>query len=124
MCKVEAFYLLATVDGKSYLVKLSAYLANNEIVYDKQKMNGKYQVGSGRIVAIAHDTPFIDDSVSQITTKSNTIDKNIPRKDALPRPTTKATNVSPVPQDGSTIATRQPLTALPPRIGAPFASRA
>ena len=35
-----------------------SYLANNEIVYDKQKMNGRYQVGSGRIVTSAHDTPF------------------------------------------------------------------
>ena len=38
---------------------LKSYLKNNTIVYDKQKMNGKYQVGSGRIVTFTHDTPFI-----------------------------------------------------------------
>ena len=27
-------------------------------------MNGKYQVGSGRVVTFTHDTPFIDDSLS------------------------------------------------------------
>ena len=34
-------------------------LTKNKIVYDKKKMNGKYQVGSGRIVTITHDNPFI-----------------------------------------------------------------
>lgn len=62
----------------------SAYLANNEIVYDKQKMNGKYQVGSGRIVAVAHDTPFIDDSVPQPTAKINPPDENSSKRNALP----------------------------------------
>ena len=28
-------------------------------------MNGKYQVGSGRIVTVTHDTPFIEDIISQ-----------------------------------------------------------
>ena len=28
-------------------------------------MNGKYQVGSGRIVTVTHDTPFIDDTIQQ-----------------------------------------------------------
>ena len=44
---------------------ISNYLKNNEVVYDKSKMNGRYQVGSGRIVAVTHDTPFIDDTVAQ-----------------------------------------------------------
>lgn len=42
-----------------------AYLKNCEIIYDKQKMNGRYQVGSGRVVAVTHDTPFIDDTVAR-----------------------------------------------------------
>ncbi len=41
------------------------YLNDNEVVYDKKEMNGKYQVGSGRIVAVSHDTPFIEDIVPQ-----------------------------------------------------------
>ena len=42
-------------------------LTKNKIVYDKKKMNGKYQVGSGRIVTITHDNPFIykDDTTSE-----------------------------------------------------------
>ncbi len=43
---------------------LSSYLKNNEVVYDKKKMNGKYQVGFGRIVTFTHDIPFIKDIVS------------------------------------------------------------
>ncbi len=39
------------------------YLRDNEVVYDKKKMNGRYQVGSGRIVTFTHDTPFIDNSI-------------------------------------------------------------
>ena len=27
--------------------------------------NGEYQVGSGRIVAVTHDNPFVNDSISQ-----------------------------------------------------------
>lgn len=49
---------------------LSSYLKNNEVVYDKKKMNGRYQVGSGRIVTFTHDTPFIEDIVSQEDSKS------------------------------------------------------
>ena len=39
----------------------------NKIVYDKKKMNGKYQVGSGRVVTLTHDSPFIykDDTTSE-----------------------------------------------------------
>ena len=41
------------------------YLSKCEVVYDKTKMNGKYQVGSGRIVTVTHDTPFIEDIIPQ-----------------------------------------------------------
>ena len=44
---------------------LEAYLENNTVVYDKAKMNGRYQVGSGRIVTVTHDTPFIEDIIPQ-----------------------------------------------------------
>lgn len=44
---------------------LKNYLASNEVVYDKEKMNGRYQVGSGRIVTFTHDTPFIENSLAQ-----------------------------------------------------------
>ena len=40
-------------------------MERNEVVYDKTKMNGKYQVGSGRIVTVTHDTPFIEDIIPQ-----------------------------------------------------------
>ena len=43
---------------------LLSYLSKNEIVYDKKTMNGRYQVGSGRIVTVTHDTPFINDSIT------------------------------------------------------------
>ena len=38
---------------------LQSYLDSNTVVYDKKKTNGKYQVGSGRIVTVTHDTPFV-----------------------------------------------------------------
>ncbi len=44
---------------------LPSYLNSNTVVYDKKKTNGKYQVGSGRIVTVAHDTPFVEDIVPQ-----------------------------------------------------------
>ena len=57
---------------------LTVYLRNNEIVYDKSKMNGKYQVGSGRIVTVTHDTPFINNSIPDFTEKSNSFgEKNL-----------------------------------------------
>ena len=40
-------------------------LYETTVIYDKKKMNGKYQVGSGRIVTFTHDTPFIDNSISE-----------------------------------------------------------
>ena len=39
-------------------------------------MNGKYQVGSGRVVTVAHDSPFINDSISQPNANSNTSGNN------------------------------------------------
>ena len=42
---------------------LKNYLKDCEIIYDKKTMNGKYQVGSGRIVASAHDMPFIANTI-------------------------------------------------------------
>lgn len=44
------------------------YLNDNEVVYRKKEMNGRYQVGSGRIVTVTHDTPFIEDIISQLST--------------------------------------------------------
>ena len=61
---------------------LKSYLGKNEIVYDKTKMNGKYQVGSGRIVTVTHDTPFIEDIIPQSEeivnrdTKNNLLDSD------------------------------------------------
>ena len=37
--------------------------------YAMQKMNGSYQVGSGRVVTVTHDNPFIDDIVTQSAPK-------------------------------------------------------
>ena len=50
---------------------LQSYLKNNTVVYDKKKTNGKYQVGSGRIVTVTHDTPFVENIVTQLTEKVN-----------------------------------------------------
>ncbi len=36
----------------------------------KTKMNGRYQVGSGRIVTITHDSPFIEDNNISDSTES------------------------------------------------------
>ena len=41
------------------------------MVYDKKTMNGIYQVGSGRIVTVTHDAPFVDDSISQTAPNVN-----------------------------------------------------
>ena len=46
------------------------YLNDCEIVYSKKEMNGKYQVGSGRIVTVTHDTPFISNSIAHSAEKS------------------------------------------------------
>ena len=40
------------------------YLSDSEIVYNKKEMNGRYQVGSGRVVTFTHNTPFINTSIS------------------------------------------------------------
>ena len=42
---------------------LKQYLNNNTVIYNKKTMNGKYQVGSGRVVASAHDMPFIANTI-------------------------------------------------------------
>ena len=44
----------------------------------KKGTNGKYQVGSGRIVTVTHDTPFVEDIVPQTDGKVNR--KNSPSK--------------------------------------------
>lgn len=41
------------------------YLKDCEIVYSKKEMNGKYQVGSGRVVTVTHDTPFIENIIAE-----------------------------------------------------------
>ena len=63
---------------------LQDYLSKNEVVYDKKEMNGKYQVGSGRIVTVTHDTPFIEDIIPQDGTESQekTVKKQV-KKDSL-----------------------------------------
>ena len=40
-------------------------------------MNGVYQVGSGRIVAVTHDNPFITASIPEKTEKSNSFSKKV-----------------------------------------------
>lgn len=52
------------------------YLDETTIIYDKKKMNGKYQVGSGRVVTFTHDTPFIDNSISEKSEIVNSKNKN------------------------------------------------
>lgn len=47
------------------LDSLKNYLDKNEVVYSKKEMNGRYQVGSGRIVTVTHDTPFIEDIITE-----------------------------------------------------------
>lgn len=59
---------------------LQSYLNSNTVVYDKKKTNGKYQVGSGRIVTVTHDTPFVEDIVPQtadsVNSKSSISEEN------------------------------------------------
>lgn len=64
---------------------LKSYLKNNEIVYDRQRMNGKYQVGSGRIVTVTHDTPFIQKDNTTVSDKSQeeALDKKQSKKKNL-----------------------------------------
>ena len=59
----EGYYNIVVTQYESD--DLKGYLNSNEIVYDKKQMNGKYQVGSGRIVTVTHDTPFIEYIVTQ-----------------------------------------------------------
>ena len=60
--------IIPPVNSKNILRYLpDDILTKNIIVYDKKKMNGKYQVGSGRVVTFTHDSPFIykDDTTSE-----------------------------------------------------------
>jgi len=66
MCNNDSYICITYSVSKD----IQGYLNRNEVVYDKKQMNGKYQVGSGRIVAVTHDTPFIDDIVTQDGGKS------------------------------------------------------
>ena len=54
---------------------LKQYLNNNTVIYNKKTMNGKYQVDSGRIVASAHDMPFIANTIipknTDVSTENN-----------------------------------------------------
>ncbi len=50
---------------------LQSYLNGTTVVYDKKKTNGKYQVGSGRVVTVAHDTPFVEDIIPQAADSVN-----------------------------------------------------
>ena len=73
---------------------LKSYLKNNEIVYDRQRMNGKYQVGSGRIVTVTHDTPFIQKDNTTAESKSQGVsDKKLDsERDTSLDPRTLLTN--------------------------------
>ena len=70
---------------------LKSYLKNNEIVYDRQRMNGKYQVGSGRIVTVTHDTPFIQQDNTTVSDKSQeeALDKKQSKKKIISETTEK-----------------------------------
>ena len=60
---------------------LQSYLDGTTVVYDKKKTNGTYQVGSGRVVTVTHDTPFVEDIVAQSDDSVNrkfSISENIP----------------------------------------------
>ena len=59
----EGYYNIIVIQYKPDSLK--DYLSKKTVVYDKNKTNGKYQVGLGRIVTVTHDTPFIDNSIPQ-----------------------------------------------------------
>ncbi|MDD6266142.1 MAG: hypothetical protein PUB34_07585 [Clostridia bacterium] len=63
---------------------LKQYLNDNTVIYNKKTMNGKYQVDSGRVVASAHDMPFIANAIipenSDLSTENNKKNKSIPRR--------------------------------------------
>ena len=54
-------------------------------------MNGKYQVGSGRIVTFTHDKPFINTSIPDIAEKINTSDGKRSEKNSEGRSSLSAT---------------------------------
>lgn len=58
---------------------LKKYLSGCEIVYDKQTMNGKCQVGSGCVITFTHDTPFIvqEDNTTSESKSQEVSDKKL-----------------------------------------------
>ena len=76
---------------------LREYLEKNEVVYDKTKMNGRYQVGSGRIVTVTHETPFIEDIIPQ---DSDSVKRGFSDRDSSSvsnrSPLANATHIRPV----------------------------
>jgi len=74
---------------------LEKYLGNNEVVFDKKAMNGKYRVGSSRIVAFTHDTPFMNKSISVFSQTVNILKisiKKIMVEDAIKSAVTTTNN--------------------------------
>lgn len=69
MAKLQSMWndaLTAAVENRNAKANKNTAAENGGVnMYDKEKMNGRYQVGSGRIVTFTHDTPFIMNSVSQ-----------------------------------------------------------
>lgn len=49
---------------------MKGYLDDCIVIYDKNKTNGEYQVGSGRVMTVTHDSPFANDIVSQSNAES------------------------------------------------------
>lgn len=73
----SAFYELAETDAELQIVEKYRSEIDGIDDYDKKKVNGKYQVGSGRVVAITHDTPFISNSIPDSEEKSNSFSEKI-----------------------------------------------
>jgi len=76
----------------------NAYLDDCEIIYDKKKMNGRCQVGSGRVVTFTHDTPFINNSISQNDSKYNPSDKKSSEKSTKTADTGRRSSLTLFPQ--------------------------
>lgn len=74
---------------------LKKYLSGCEIVYDKQTMNGKCQVGSGCVITFTHDTPFIvqEDNTTAESKSQGVSDKKLDsERDTSLDPRTLLTN--------------------------------
>ena len=76
----SAFYELADTDAELQIVEKYRSEIDGIDDYDKKKMNGKYQVGSGRVVAITHDTPFISNSIRDSAEKNNSFSEKSSEK--------------------------------------------